>query len=233
MDSTYQTLRFQARRGFLTLRRGANWMLIDWPNRIETRDEVGLEPSGVDLDRNYVRYEPSGWMALGRILKPDDIAADDVFLDVGSGKGRVVLQAARYPFRRVIGVELVPELTEVAAGNLAAFRDRLKCRDVNLVTSDALEYDVPDDVTVIFLYNPFRGTAFAQFLEGVLASVDRVPRPLRLIYSTPMEHEQLMASGRFRIVRQVPGMRPTRAWREKLSIRMYELLNSRSATSPA
>src|SRR5689334_23652607 len=32
------------------------------------------------------------------------------FVDIGSGKGRVLLMAAEYPFPHIIGVELLPEL---------------------------------------------------------------------------------------------------------------------------
>src|SRR5580704_15196620 len=36
------------------------------------------------------------------------------FMDAGSGKGRVLLLASSLPFRRILGVEIVPELHEVA-----------------------------------------------------------------------------------------------------------------------
>jgi hypothetical protein len=58
-----------------------------------------------------VRYEPSGWRSLRRILCAEDVSPGDVFVDLGSGKGRVILEAAQYPFHHVIGVEIAPELT--------------------------------------------------------------------------------------------------------------------------
>lgn len=42
-----------------------------------------------------------------------------MFLDLGSGKGRMVLSAARFPFRRIIGVELSNDLTAIARRNVA------------------------------------------------------------------------------------------------------------------
>jgi len=45
------------------------------------------------------------------------------FVDLGAGMGRVVLLAARRPFRAVIGVEISPALVEIARENLAAMRD--------------------------------------------------------------------------------------------------------------
>lgn len=129
---------------------------MDRRHGIETSREVNLGDLGID-DTGRVRYEPSGWMALQRILRDTDVSPDDVFVDLGSGKGRVVLQAARFPFRRVIGVEIAPELTEIAHANIAASRDGLRCQEIELVTADVLEYRLPPDVTVAYLYNPFAG----------------------------------------------------------------------------
>src|SRR5271167_2282557 len=40
------------------------------------------------------------------------------FIDIGSGKGRALLMAADYPFRRILGIELLPELHRVAKENI-------------------------------------------------------------------------------------------------------------------
>lgn len=197
---------------------------MDRRHGIETSREVNLGDLGID-DTGRVRYEPSGWMALQRILRDTDVSPDDVFVDLGSGKGRVVLQAARFPFRRVIGVEIAPELTEIAHANIAASRDGLRCQEIELVTADVLEYRLPPDVTVAYLYNPFRGPVFAAFVTQLIDALDRDPRPFRLIYSTPMEHELLMRSGRFEVIREARGLRPGTEWSSKLSIRMYGIVD--------
>jgi SAM-dependent methyltransferase len=217
------TLRYNARRGYLACRRAAATSLIDRPQNIDTAREVGLDRFGLGGNAELVRYEPSGWRTLRRILRADDIHADDVFLDIGSGKGRVLLQAAQYPFRRIIGVELAEPLTKIAAANLEARRAGLTCKDIELVIADALEYTIPKDVTMVFLYNPFRGATFERFAARLVNAVDQHARPLRLIYSTPMEHDLLIATGRFRQVREVRPIRPTAVWSRKLAVRMYEL----------
>jgi SAM-dependent methyltransferase len=170
-------------------------------------------------------YEGSGWIDLHRMLRPGEVKADDVFLDIGSGKGRVVMLAARYPFARVIGVEVSGELTEVARRNLdGQRRARRRAKAVELVTADALAYEIPDDVTVVYLYNPFRGTTFDAVIAKLIESVDRRPRRLRLIYLNPEEHDRLMATGRFRLVRTAGRLRLRRDEAARSYIRMYELL---------
>jgi len=211
--------RFQLRRGYLAARLAIN-SLIERCMGIETSGYVDLQRLGIDA-AGRKRYEPSKWLDLRRILRESDVHPDDVFLDVGSGKGRVVMQAARYGFRRVEGVELSSELNAIASANVEARRHSLRCRDVKFVTADIAEYEIPDDVTVVYHYNSIGGTVFEALLDHLIESLDRRPRTLRFIYNTALEEETLLQTGQFRLVRTAPGLRPGRAWSRKMSIRMY------------
>jgi hypothetical protein len=196
-------LRLLRRHLMVPLRSHVSGALVDGPRHIETASVVHLEDLGL-ASGERVRYDPSGWRDLRRALAPEEVGSDDVFIDFGAGKGRVLLVAAgRYRFRRVIGVELSGALAAIARANIEASRRRLRCPDVEVVTADILDYAVPDDVTVAYLYNPFRGALFDSLVAQLIASVDRRPRRLRLIYRTPLEHDRLIATGRFRLERTV------------------------------
>lgn len=194
---------------------------IERRHGIETSRNVGIDALGFDPHERR-GHKPSEWTVLPRILRKREVASDDVFIDFGSGLGRVVFQAAAgYPFRRVIGVELSEQLNNVARRNVAKNLHRLRCQDVTLVAGDVLDYEIPDDVTVAFFANPFTGTVFATVLARLLASVDRKPRQLRIIYRNPVEHEMLLSTGRVRPVRRLRGFRPTADWSRSNSTRMY------------
>ena len=47
---------------------------------------------------------------------------DFTFLDLGSGKGRTLLMASDYPFRRIVGVELLHSLHQIAQENLRLYK---------------------------------------------------------------------------------------------------------------
>ena len=50
------------------------------------------------------------------------------FIDIGSGKGRALLMASQYPFRRILGIELLPELHRVAKENISKYKsDSQQC----------------------------------------------------------------------------------------------------------
>ncbi len=97
------------------------------------------------------------------------------------------------------------------------------CSDVEVLVGDAASFRIPDDVTVVYLYNPFGGQTFEKVIGNILASVERSPRRLRLVYRTPLEHDALMQTGRFTLVRSIRGLRPTRRLAESASLRVYEV----------
>ena len=164
---------------------------------VRTEGDVDLEDLGVAAEHR-LGYEGSHWVGVRRALRRLTVTDQDVFADFGSGKGPAVLVAATFPFRRALGVELSGDLTRAAQRNLARSRLRPRAGSVDFVTADVLEYDVPDDLTVVYLYNPFTGLLFARFVERLLLSLERRPRPLRLVYNYPFEHDYVLATGRFR-----------------------------------
>ena len=155
-------------------------------------------------DAESICYIAVKWRQLPRVLPPKAVTDQDVFIDLGSGMGRAVLEAAAiYPFARVVGVELYPELNDIARQNLATTKRRLRCTNVDLICADLREYELPDDVTVIFVNNSVRGSIFERMLDEFSASMKRNPRRMRFVYSNPLEEEALLATGDWRKVRSV------------------------------
>ena len=180
---------------------------FEWVLGLDTAGRIPLEDLGV-AGPGRENYSPVSWAALRRAL-PRGLGPEDVLLDLGAGKGRMLLMAARHPVRRVIGVEISPELAAVARANLRAAAPRLRCRQVEVMTADAACHPVPDDVTVVHMFNPFSGPVFTAAVDRVLESIDRSPRTVRLVYSNPREagHEALLATGRALLVRQAQPLR--------------------------
>jgi SAM-dependent methyltransferase len=208
--------------GVRALRGALSAALVDRVLKVDTEQGVHLAHLGLAAP-DRVDYEAGGWRDLRRVLPPSEVAPADVFLDLGSGKGRVVLAAARYRFARVIGVELSQRLTAIARGNVAACRLRPRTATIELLTADVLDYRIPDDVSVVYMFNPFTGRTFDAVIGQLIASVERRPRTLRLILRHGASHERLLRSGRFALRRTSPGLRPGRKWREATAIRLYVL----------
>lgn len=209
---------------YVRARKALEYVLFDRRYHVDTDGFITLQELGID-EADCNDYKPAKYLSLRRVLPPREVTDQDVFIDFGSGKGRVVLQAAlAYPFRRVYGVELSEQLHRVAVHNIEVNRDRLRCQDVRLVHADALEFDIPDDVTVAFFYNPFGGEVFDTVIARLLDSVDRRPRQLRVVYGNPREEAALLRTGRFRQVRALRGWRPGREWSRSNSYRLYAVV---------
>jgi hypothetical protein len=173
----------------------------------DTSEYQRLDEFGLDAP-DRLPYDASRWFYLFRALRGMKIDRDDVFVDFGSGKGRVVYQAARrYPFRRVVGIEIAEELTQMARENIEHNRHRLKCQNVELVTSDATKFEIPDDMTYAYFLNPFQGEVFRTVLANIVASIDRNPRKVTILYVNPEDEDAIRDTGRFTIVSQRRGLR--------------------------
>ncbi|MGR3660045.1 MAG: class I SAM-dependent methyltransferase [Paracoccaceae bacterium] len=133
-------------------------------------------------------YEATPYLVLNEILRTLKLGRDDVFIDLGCGKGRVLCMASRTGAGRVIGVEQDPDFLDVARENLDAMPG--KHAKVELFEGLAQDFDF-SDATVVFLFNPFGAKTLEQVLDLLAASLKENPRPLRIVYVNPV-HEAVL-----------------------------------------
>ena len=183
-----------------------------------------LEDRGVEGGERAF-YAPAQPITTRAALKRLDPGPSDVFVDFGCGKGVALLVAAELPFGRVLGVELAEDWAEEARRNVERARPHLVCQDVRVDAADVLEWPIPEDLSVVFLYCPFLGEVFTRALDRVIASYDEHRRPLRIVYNYPWEHNRLMATGRVATIDVRPARWPARPqwWMKPEVIVTYEV----------
>ena len=166
----------------------------DWRLGIRTVGKIYRTELGI-VDPQYHQYEPTDYRTIRRAMRFLRIREnEDVFLDYGSGLGRVVVVAATYPFRRVIGVEFFPQLNALAADNMRRAEKKLRCKNIELVTADAAAYELPADVSVVFLYNPFEGQVLSRVFQNIRKSLAEVPRKLTVVFKNPVHFQAELAA---------------------------------------
>jgi trans-aconitate methyltransferase len=106
-----------------------------------------------------------------------------IFIDYGSGKGRVLLLAACLPVSKVIGVESAPALNVAARANIEQARAKLACRDIAIWEGDAACFPVPNEADILYFYNPFHGETLSAVLERIKASALAAPRPIHVVFN--------------------------------------------------
>ncbi len=144
-----------------------------------TDDALGYTKGDGRMD-----YSPLPYAALKQLLStviPDK--QKDVFVDWGSGLGRVVVLASTYAYREVIGVEFSPDLCAAANANLARARVKHRCGSTRIVNTDAREFAIPEDATVMFFFNPFRGELLTEVVRHIRDSWLAHPRPITFLVS--------------------------------------------------
>ena len=125
------------------------------------------------------RYEAVPYYVYFRLFDHIGLGPGDVAVDLGSGEGRMVCAAALYPIRRVIGVEIDPGLHEIATRNLARMKHARA--PMSVVCQSATEFDY-DEVTALFMFNPFGAATMMQVMDRLHDSLLRKPRTVRIVY---------------------------------------------------
>jgi len=138
----------------------------DFDGKYQTLTSVILSqyelPEEVSVERyeGANRYNPSPVVAvkiaLAKLAKYGVSFSDFVFIDVGSGMGRVLLQAADHPFHKIIGIELSAHLHNIALSNIAVYQPpEMQCHDITSQCVNALEFDFPEKDMVLYFWLPF------------------------------------------------------------------------------
>jgi len=111
------------------------------------------------------------------------------FIDVGAGKGRAVLVASEYSFRKVAGIELNPEMAATARQNLEHWTHAhnqdptaASIAPIEIYEQDALDYELPRTPTVLFLFHPFEAPVLKQLLRRIETQFADRPDTLDLLY---------------------------------------------------
>jgi SAM-dependent methyltransferase len=179
-----------------------------------------LGPSVTRDGHLVIPYETTSEAAIR--LPLDSLALDFsefVFVDLGCGKGKPLMVAASYPFRRLIGADISPACIQVATRNLARYGpERIDAARVELRMGDAVDFEFPPEPLVLYLYNPFAGAVLERVMANLEASLRVRPRPVAIIYVNPHALAAVTRSGLFQRVPTIADRMPAAA----AGLRAYE-----------
>ena len=166
----------------------------DWEYRVDTTSaNVGWRARLIGLlNSPYQPVEPELFREIMNRLAID--FPQFTFIDIGSGKGRALLLASEFAFQRIIGIELLPELNRIAEANIRKFADRhTRCRSIEAIRGDAVEFRFPELPLVVFVNNPLPEPGLRKLIMNLENSLIMMPRPVFVIYANPLL-EQVFAS---------------------------------------
>lgn len=170
-------------------------MEYDWENRVNTTTGT-ISWRARLLGLFHSPYQPTDPALFQEMMAALPIEFDQfTFIDLGSGKGRTLLMASEYPFRKIIGIELIEELDRAARVNIQAYKTPTQqCSEIQAVCADARDFELPDQPLVLYLFNPLPEAALRQMVERLGKSLARSPRTVWIVYHNPMLEPTLAAS---------------------------------------
>jgi len=142
---------------------------------------------GVDTSKNVelrdIRYQPTPTRKFREMMTALDVPAQDfVFIDFGCGKGRTLLLAAHFGFKKVIGIEFSHDLAGVALAN--ASRMGLD-KKVEVFCQDASEFELPPENSVFYFFLPFLDPVMSTVVANIKLSLARNHREFRIVCYDP------------------------------------------------
>jgi SAM-dependent methyltransferase len=182
----------------------------DRAHNVDTSGQIDLESLEVvgenrSSGTSIRSTSPKAFRLLAGFFPADK--SDYTFLDVGCGKGRVVLLASQLGFNRVIGLEFSPWAAEVAKNNIRMFSgNRAGLGSCSIVVADALNYELPNEPLMLFVAIPFRPELLERFFDNVLEVFERYKKPIKIcllgISLVDVAARRLKQSEGFRLIRE-------------------------------
>ncbi len=127
------------------------------------------------------------------IIRSAKSVEEFTFVDIGCGKGRVLMLASEFPFRRVVGLELNAKVASSARENIRQWRERPRaCKQIEVLTGDVLAFALPPEPTLLYMYNPFEGDLFRLWVQTLAFALRERMEPLYLLYTYP-RYEAMLA----------------------------------------
>ena len=185
----------------------------------DVREDIGgsyleyLEKTNISLDFSYVTKEDRPDLYSGEYFesKPFDHSSVDhvfeeisvlpcerSFLDIGCGKGQMLLMAFMNDMDKICGIEWNNEIADIAKQNV----DILGI-DADVMAVDATEYEELDEYSIFFLYNPFGENSIKKLAKNLINSYRRKQRDMYLVYGNPFFHKAIMSTCEIKLHRQI------------------------------
>jgi SAM-dependent methyltransferase len=124
------------------------------------------------------------------------------FVDIGCGKGKACLWTARTGrFRSCLGIDFSAELVAIAERNRQIFPSPVP---VEFRVASARDYRLPDETSLVFLFNPFDDEMLDLFLACNAAHFRRRRSVIAYVYDL---HRGVLETHGFRTVHDDPKRR--------------------------
>ena len=157
------------------------------------------DPTEAVTDRTHY-YADSGGLAFDTIMAHFNIVPGDAIIDYGCGKGGILISLSKYPFSKITGVEIAPDLIRIAENNIR----KLKIQNIRIVCCDAAEFKQLHEYNFFYFFDPFPCNVMQNVMDNIEQSIITHPRKITIIYLNPFCHDLIESRNVFKKTRELP-----------------------------
>jgi SAM-dependent methyltransferase len=126
-------------------------------------------------------------------LKEENV--NNNLVDFGCGKGRILVVAAYYGFKKITGIDFSQLLCNEAEINIEKIKPLYPLVNFTIICDDAINYSLKDDDSVFFFFNPFDEIVMLQVVKNILSSLKKNRRKIYVVYVNPLHKEIFLSAG--------------------------------------
>ena len=152
------------------------------------------------------RYEAVSFYMLEKLLRAfQKISQLTSIIDLGSGKGRVLMVAPHFGFTDITGIDFAKELCVQAMANMMEKKTHFPGIKWKVINDNVENFDIGSRDSVFFMFNPFAEDVLKRFLEKLDHSCHEFPRSIYFLYASP-QYQQLLLDDGYTIIYQTQMM---------------------------
>lgn len=155
--------------------------------------KLNISSTNAKFGTHYQTVPPTEFLDVLKLIPAE--ARNSLFIDLGSGKGRILILAAQEGFRKVMGVEFSSELAAIARQNARIAGITAEVRE-----ADASGFSFPNEALVIYMYNPFTADVMKPVVNNLLEWGRTMRKTAYVLYLNPVYSGLFQASAEFKFV---------------------------------
>ena len=153
-----------------------------------------IASAGIDISHATV-YMPASYLLLEEVFAKLPVNNRKHLVDIGCGKGRALCVAAHNGFNKVTGIDFSTAFCRMAEENSLKTKKKFPTLNFSVINEDATIIAIPTDADCIFFFNPFDEFIMKIVLKNILASYNKNPRNLYIIYLNPLYKKAFLQVG--------------------------------------
>ena len=167
-------------------------MAVSYMHDFEWDKKLNINTEGRDAtleDSHHYPYEPTPYSVLERLAESGYIKKENILIDYGCGKGRLLFYINHFFNSKVTGIEMNKNFYNDCLINKKSYltKHRNISHNIEFINDFAENYIVDENDNKFYFFNPFSVQIFMKIIDNILESLEKNTRPVEIILYYPSD----------------------------------------------